>query len=875
MRVEKRQGSHERQILTGMIVSDLVCGKIATLWQGDQFNAKSSNLIGGWAVAFYNKYGTAPGKSIEGLFESWASDSKDKETIRLVEKFLSTLSDEYETLAKDVNENYIIDMAAKHFNKVAMARLFEAGQGDLDSDDLEKAMQRIQSFGKIEIGVGSGIDVLQSASAIQEAFEQKREPLIIYPDPVAAFFGDSLERDGFICIQAPEKRGKCVSEDMEVVLSNGEVKTIQEIVEKKIKTPILSYNEKTMRFERKIVSDFFDNGVKPCVEVETRTGRKVQTTSNHEYLTPDGWKFLEDIKPGEFIAVPKHIPFFGKIRMREEEVKWLAYIMAEGCCVGTSCSFTNTDPILIADFEDCCNKMGISHRRTGISNHLRCESRPFLKKFGIFGQSSKTKVVPQQIFKAPKDQVALFLKVFFSCDGCIYLDHKKYKIELTLANEKLLRQISHLLLRFGVVHRLFRGDVTRKSDGKVFEAWRLVIGSLEYVKLFLDEIGLMSYKDKKLESIKTCRSFLDKFPAAWAERFYNEIKVSLGGAKKEGGSKSRFHRTFTNAAAVKEQFDKGNPIMRQSFSDLKGYPIYKKYMGSHILWDEVVSIKKVGKKRTYDLTVEGNHNFIANDVLVHNTFVLLDLAWRGMEQRRKVAFFQVGDMSQSQMMRRFMIRAAKRPLKARTIKYPTSITLDLDESPYAIVEHEERVFEKPLGWRTALKACARIIERKCKTQETLLKLACYPNSTLSVNGLKAVLQGWERDGWVPDIVVIDYADILAPISGVIDSREQINATWKALRALSQSLHCLVITATQAKASSYKVETMDMEHFADDKRKYAHVTGTFSINRTREEKENGVMRWNWIVLREDEFQEGKCVHVAGCLAIANPCIRGVF
>lgn len=40
---------------------------------------------------------------------------------------------------------------------------------------------------------------------------------------------------------------------------------------------------------------------------------------------------------------------------------------------------------------------------------------------------------------------------------------------------------------------------------------------------------------------------------------------------------------------------------------------------SDIYWDEIVSIEYVGEEMTYDLTIEGTHNFIANDILVHNS----------------------------------------------------------------------------------------------------------------------------------------------------------------------------------------------------------------------------------------------------------------
>jgi len=38
-------------------------------------------------------------------------------------------------------------------------------------------------------------------------------------------------------------------------------------------------------------------------------------------------------------------------------------------------------------------------------------------------------------------------------------------------------------------------------------------------------------------------------------------------------------------------------------------------------WDEVVSIKKVGYEKVYDIEVEGTHNFVGNGILAHNTYI--------------------------------------------------------------------------------------------------------------------------------------------------------------------------------------------------------------------------------------------------------------
>ncbi|MGH3087579.1 MAG: DnaB-like helicase C-terminal domain-containing protein, partial [Rubrobacteraceae bacterium] len=40
---------------------------------------------------------------------------------------------------------------------------------------------------------------------------------------------------------------------------------------------------------------------------------------------------------------------------------------------------------------------------------------------------------------------------------------------------------------------------------------------------------------------------------------------------------------------------------------------------SDVYWDEIKSIEPAGEDEVYDLTVEGLHNFVADDIIVHNS----------------------------------------------------------------------------------------------------------------------------------------------------------------------------------------------------------------------------------------------------------------
>jgi replicative DNA helicase len=154
-------------------------------------------------------------------------------------------------------------------------------------------------------------------------------------------------------------------------------------------------------------------------------------------------------------------------------------------------------------------------------------------------------------------------------------------------------------------------------------------------------------------------------------------------------------------------------------------------------------------------------------------------------------------------------------------------------------------------------------------------MSVHPNSTVSVPDIRTTLIDWSREGWVADTVVVDYADILRMDYSGLEKRDQINQTWMELRQLSQRFHCLVVTATQTNAASYDAYTIGKKHFSENKLKRAHTTGNVGLNQTETEKRRGLMRLNWIQVREAEYLESKCVYVAGCPAIANLCMRSSF
>jgi hypothetical protein len=201
------------------------------------------------------------------------------------------------------------------------------------------------------------------------------------------------------------------------------------------------------------------------------------------------------------------------------------------------------------------------------------------------------------------------------------------------------------------------------------------------------------------------------------------------------------------------------------------------------------------------------------------------------------------------------------------------VAIHTEEGALTDVEFDTRKCEAVLSSKQAFRSFQKVKEGFGGGSR--LKLSCHPNSSINMEQIRSTCLSWSLTGWTPDLVVIDYADILAAISGGLDTRDQINETWKRMRRLSQDLHCCVVTATQADAQSYRQALLDMTNFSEDKRKFSHVTAMIGINQTGQEKEQQVQRLNYLVMRDSDFITEKAVFVGNCLRIANPAVVSSF
>ena len=174
---------------------------------------------------------------------------------------------------------------------------------------------------------------------------------------------------------------------------------------------------------------------------------------------------------------------------------------------------------------------------------------------------------------------------------------------------------------------------------------------------------------------------------------------------------------------------------------------------------------------------------------------------------------------------------------------------------------------KPLLWNEAANMGERLHRRWGKKSKLLL--SAYSNNSLTMREIRHQLNLWEDEqGFIPDVIIVDYMDLIVPDVEKSQERDNINRIWANMRGLSQDKHCLVFSASQSDADSYYTKWISMKNFSNDKRKFSHVTGMITLNKLPEEKRRGIMRLGQLAVREDEFDEKKYVTILQSLAMGK-------
>lgn len=102
-----------------------------------------------------------------------------------------------------------------------------------------------------------------------------------------------------------------------------------------------------------------------------------------------------------------------------------------------------------------------------------------------------------------------------------------------------------------------------------------------------------------------------------------------------------------------------------------------------------------------------------------------------------------------------------------------------------------------------------------KFRKGKLKVKKYPTKTITVNTVRALLDQLKAvEGFVPDVLIIDYGMLLKPLHNYADKRTGIEDNYEQIRALADDYNCAVWTAAQGNRSALSKKIVTMADLAE-------------------------------------------------------------
>jgi intein/homing endonuclease len=202
---------------------------------------------------------------------------------------------------------------------------------------------------------------------------------------------------------------------------------------------------------------------------------------------------------------------------------------------------------------------------------------------------------PEIVFSAQRGALAAFLRGLFTGDGSVHFEAANGEesfLEYASASRRLVEDLHHLLLRFGIFAR-----IRREVFAPGHPLYRLQIAGPLDIRRFAQEIGFL--------------------PGSLKQTLLGELLSQLPAEAHRPGFQA------LRSPALKEPVLAGTTFRAPtSFSQPSYEPNLLNTVHAEeeeLVWDGVVSIQPAGVEPVYDLTVPEASNFLANDLIVHNS----------------------------------------------------------------------------------------------------------------------------------------------------------------------------------------------------------------------------------------------------------------
>ena len=382
------------------------------------------------------------------------------------------------------------------------------------------------------------------------------------------------------------------------------------------------------------IARVFASGTKEVYLLRLASGREVKASANHPFLTFFGWTPLEELRPGERLAIPRHVPepINAGLGWSEYRIGLLAHLLGDGCVVRSQpVHYTSNDEENLAFVEAAAAaEFGISPRRvaqktwwhTYLPAPYHCTHgrgnplHAWFRELGIENLRSHEKRLPAAIYSASDAEICLFLRHLWATDGCVWLGNGKSAVKAYYAtsSRKLAYGVAHLLARLKIVARIRQVQKAGYQPG-----YHVIVADAPSLRVFCERVGVHGRRGELANRLavalegRITNTNVDTIPiGVWDVVKAERIRAGLTERQFQAAIGTHYC-----GSALYKCCPSRERLMR--CAEVLGSETLREIASSDLYWDRIVSIEPLGPQPVYDATVKGTHNFVADGLLAHNS----------------------------------------------------------------------------------------------------------------------------------------------------------------------------------------------------------------------------------------------------------------
>jgi replicative DNA helicase len=351
------------------------------------------------------------------------------------------------------------------------------------------------------------------------------------------------------------------------------------------------------RLTRGTMTHAFASGIKETFELRFASGRTVEASANHPFLTLDGWRPVDQLSAGDRLATARKICSAATpAPISDPQLVLLAHLIGDGrTSARDALRYTTSEPL----------ERG---RRDPVA--------AWLDGVGVFNLRSGERFVPDVVMTGDERQLALFLRHLWATDGSITKARSKaVRVRYASTSQRLAIDVQSLLLRLDI-----RSRVREVPAGRGRAGYTVDVSGRDDQLRFLTVVGCHGERGSIVDELirdfetRSPNPNVDVIPAAVWDYVRAKLLPELGVSGRELAA--RLDMRYCGTALYKSGVSRSR--MRRLAAALPDRWLAD-LADSDVFWDELVEVKALGEQPVFDATVLGTHNFLANGVVAHNS----------------------------------------------------------------------------------------------------------------------------------------------------------------------------------------------------------------------------------------------------------------